>query len=293
MIVAHILWGFFPIYWRQIDGADSAELVCHRILWSFVSLGILLPILLSRGAWGGFLAVGKRLKNWQAWKICGISAALVGINWLAFTWAVNHDQVLQASLGYYINPLFNVVLGVVVLGERLERVHWVAVMLATIGVAVMTINYGGLPWIALTMASSFACYGLVKKRSKLPALIGLFLEVTILLIPAGIYLAMRYADGINLLQTSNSFETFVLLNAGIVTITPLAFFALALQRVPLSLMGILQYIGPTLQFLVGAFLYDEPLSKIQMIGFVFVWLGSIVFLFGPAWLRRRNTKGQR
>lgn len=277
-VSAHTLWGLFPIYWRQIDGADSTELVCHRVVWSFVSLAILLPILLRMGWWGGWRVMLATLRERRVWMIYGIAAVMIAINWLAFIWAVNHGRVLEASLGYYINPLFNVLLGVFVLGERLGRWQWTAVTIAAVGVAIMAIGGGGLPWVSLAMASSFAVYGLVKKKAHLPTLVGLMVEVMILFVPAALYLAMRVGGGVSAMQTGGPLVTTMLLMAGVVTITPLALFATAVRRIDLSLIGILQYIGPTLQFLVGAVLYGEPLDSTKMIGFAFVWIALVVYV---------------
>lgn len=277
-VSAHTLWGLFPIYWRQIEGADSTELVCHRVVWSFVSLAILLPILLRLGWWGGWRNVLATLRDRRVWIIYSIAALMIAINWLAFIWAVNHNRVLEASLGYYINPLLNVLLGVVVLGERLRRWQWFAVAIATIGVAIMAVGGGGLPWVSLAMASSFAIYGLAKKKAHLPTLVGLMIEVTILFVPAAAYLMMRFNAGENAMQTGPPQVTMLLLLAGVVTITPLALFATAVRRVNLSLIGILQYIGPTLQFLVGAVLYGELLDRTKITGFVFVWVALVLFV---------------
>lgn len=286
-LAAHTMWGLFPIYWRQIENADSTELVCHRIVWSFVSLGILLPILLSRGWWGGFAVVLRSLNSRRVWATYAAAAAMIGINWLAFIWAVNSGRVLEASLGYYINPLFNVVLGVVVLGERLGRPQWMAVGFAALGVSVMAVGNGGLPWVSLAMATSFSVYGLLKKRSKLPVLLGLMLEVTWLVVPASIYLGIRLWNGVSTMQTGTSLEFTMLLAAGLITVAPLAFFAAAVQRVDLSVMGLLQYIGPTLQFLVGAVLYGESLDTPRKIGFALVWTGLLIFLIASQRNRRR------
>jgi len=277
-VSAHTLWGLFPIYWRQIEAADSAELVCHRIVWSFVSLAILLPILLRMGWWGGWRVVLESVRNRRVWLLYSVAAVMIAINWLAFIWAVNHGRVLEASLGYYINPLFNVLLGVVVLGERLRRWQWVAVAIATLGVGIMAVGGGGLPWVSLTMAISFAFYGLVKKKAHLPILVGLMIEMTVLVVPAAIYLSMRFADGVSAIQTGSPLVMGMLLMAGLVTITPLALFATAVRRVDLSVIGILQYIGPTLQFLVAAVLYGEALGGTRIVGFVFVWIALIVFV---------------
>ncbi|WP_404310911.1 EamA family transporter RarD [Neorhodopirellula lusitana] len=277
-IAAHTMWGLFPIYWRQIEKADSLELACHRIVWSFVSLGILLPVLLRMGWWGGWRIVLQSLRNPRVWMLYTVAAVMIGINWLAFLWAVNHGRVLEASLGYYINPLFNVLLGVVVLGERLGTLQWTAVAIATVGVGIMAVGSGGLPWISLAMAASFATYGLVKKKVHLPVLIGLMMEVSILFVPAAIYLGIRVNDGVSALQFGSPLITTMLLLAGVITISPLALFAVAVKRVNLSLIGLLQYVGPTLQFLVGAVLYNEPLAASRLTGFAFVWTALLLFV---------------
>jgi chloramphenicol-sensitive protein RarD len=287
-IAAHTLWGLFPIYWRQIEGADSTELVCHRIVWSFVSLAILIPILLRRGWWGGRQVVYQTLYDRRIWVTYSIAAAMIAINWLAFIWAVNHGRVLEASLGYYINPLFNVLLGVFVLGERLGSWQWAAVGIAAIGVGVMASGSGGLPWVSIAMATSFAIYGLVKKRAPLPVLVGLMLEVTILVIPAAIYLGVRIQQDLSALQMGSPVVTTMLLLAGVITITPLALFATAVQRVELSLIGILQYVGPTLQFLVGAVLYGETLDQTRIVGFCFVWTALVLFVIASQRVRSRR-----
>ncbi|MCM2369325.1 EamA family transporter RarD [Aporhodopirellula aestuarii] len=277
-IAAHTMWGLFPIYWRQIEGADSLELACHRIVWSFVTLLIVLPVLLRMGWWGGWRVIAKSLRDKRVWMLYGVAAIMIGINWLAFLWAVNHGRVLEASLGYYINPLFSVVLGVTVLGERLGIWQWGAVAIATVGVSVMAMGSGGIPWVSLAMAGSFAIYGLVKKKVYLPVLVGLMMEVSILLLPAAIYLGLRVNAGVSALQFGSPMVTSMLLMAGFITIAPLALFAVAVRRVDLSLIGILQYVGPTLQFLVGAVLYSEPLDRTRMIGFAFVWVALVIFV---------------
>ncbi len=288
-VSAYTLWGLFPIYWRQIDVADSTELVCHRIVWSFVSLAILLPILMLRGWWGGGRTIMRELSNPRVWLTYGVAAMMIAINWFAFIWAVNHERVLDASLGYYINPLISVLLGVLVLGERLDRWQWVAVAVAALGVVIMAIGTGGLPWVSLAMAGSFAIYGLVKKRARLPPLVGLWIEVTILAIPAAVYLGWRVSEGASALQLGSPRTIMMLLFAGVITITPLALFAIAVRRLDLSLSGILQYVGPTLQFFVGAVLYGEPLDRTRMGGFVFVWLALILFIAATHRPRRLGT----
>ncbi len=289
---AHTLWGLFPIYWRLVDIADSTELVCHRIVWSFVTLAIVLPILLHRGWWGGSRAILRELRNRRVWLTYGLAAVMIAINWGAFIWAVNHARVLDASLGYYINPLINVLLGVVVLGERLDRWQWFAVGVAAMGVSIMAIGAGGLPWVSILMAGSFGIYALVKKRAHLPPLVGLWIETSVLVVPAGVYLAWRISEDASGFQNGSPQVTLMLLFAGVITITPLALFAVAVRRLDLSLIGILQYVGPTLQFLVGAVLYNEPLDRTRMGGFIFVWLALILFVAATHRPRRLGTLTQ-
>ncbi|EMI41060.1 EamA family transporter RarD [Rhodopirellula sp. SWK7] len=288
-IAANSMWGLFPIYWRQIEGADSLELACHRIVWSFVTLAILLPLMLRVGWWGGWRAVATSLRDKRVWMLYSIAAVMIGINWLAFLWAVNHGRVLEASLGYYINPLFNVLIGVAVLGERLGKWQWIAIAIATVGVAIMTVSSGGIPWASLAMATSFSIYGLVKKKVYLPVLVGLMLEVSILFLPAAFYLGLRVNDGVSALQFGSPMVTTMLLLAGVITISPLALFAVAVRKVDLSLIGILQYVGPTLQFLVGAVLYSEPLDQNRLTGFVFVWVALVIFVTATHRASRKNS----
>ena len=188
-VIAHVLWGVFPLFWRQLGHVNALEVVCHRVLWAFVILLSALPLLvvtLDKPARAYAYTAFRSLKHWR---FTALAASLVAINWLTFIWAVNHDRVLEASLGYYINPLLNVVLGVIVIGERLSKYQWLAVFVATIGVGVMTVAGGGLPWVSPVLACSFATYGLVKKQTATPPLIGLLFENTTLLIPSIVFLS--------------------------------------------------------------------------------------------------------
>ena len=290
-IAAHTLWGLFPIYWRQLSHVDSLELVWHRIWWSFVLLLLGVPWMLLRSEPATKQAFLAAITSGRVWALYTAAAVLIAINWFAFIWAVNHDRVLEASLGYYINPLFNVMLGVFVLGERLRRPQWLAVGIAAVGVTIMSVASGGLPWVSLAMASAFAGYALVKKKTPLPPLQGLWFELTILAIPAAWVIGSRMLEGSSALNHSSLQTKVLLIAGGVVTVAPLTLFAAAVQRVDLSTIGILQYIGPTLQFLVGAFLFGEPLYAGRLIGFGFVWIGLVVFVAGP--LKRARQKRQQ
>ncbi|WP_345319284.1 EamA family transporter RarD [Novipirellula rosea] len=289
-IAAHTLWGLFPIYWRQLGHVDATELVWHRILWSFLMLCIIIPFVLRKGNLGGYQAFVTAVRTPKIWAIYSLAAVMIAINWLAFLWAVKNNRVLEASLGYYINPLMNVMLGVIVLGEKLGRIQWVAVAVAAVGVLVMSIAGGSVPWVSLAMASSFAFYGLIKKKTQLPAIVGLWFEMAVLFLPALFMIASRATTGDSAMIASNLTGKLMLIGGGLVTITPLMLFAAAVRRVNLSTIGILQYIGPTLQFIVGAFVFGEPLDGWRIIGFGFVWVGLVIFLVSPTLRMRLASK---
>ncbi|WP_236622003.1 EamA family transporter RarD [Novipirellula maiorica] len=289
-VAAHTLWGLFPIYWRQLGNVDATELVWHRILWSFLMLCIILPLVLRKGNLGGYQAFATAVRSPKVWAIYSLAAVMIAINWLAFLWAVKNNRVLEASLGYYINPLMNVMLGVIVLGEKLGRTQWIAVAVAAVGVLVMSIAGGHVPWVSLAMASSFALYGLIKKKTHLPAIVGLWFEMAVLFLPAAYIIASGTLSGDSSVVGSSLTVKMMLVGGGLVTITPLMLFAAAVRRVNLSTIGILQYIGPTLQFIVGAFVFGEPLDTWRILGFGFVWFGLVIFLVSPTLRLRLASK---
>ncbi len=280
------MWGLFPIYWRQLGHVASMELVWHRILWSFLLLSIVVPLLMSGNQLGGFSLLRNAVSNARNWRVYGAAAIMIAINWFAFIWAVNHDRVIEASLGYYINPLLNVLLGVVVLKERLIPIQWIAVSIAAIGVTIMSVAGGSIPWVSFAMAGSFSIYGLIKKRATLPPLVGLWMELAVLVIPAALVLGMKANMGTGAMNDSTTLTKLLLIGGGLVTVAPLTLFAIAVRRVNLSLIGILQYVGPTLQFLVGVFLFGEPLDQGRIVGFLFVWMALFTFILGPGLVQR-------
>jgi chloramphenicol-sensitive protein RarD len=268
---AYVLWGLFPIYWKLLLSIPPIQLLCHRILWSFLLL--FAAILLARQR-KSFIMAALRLKI-MPWYI--LAAGLIGVNWLTYVWAVNAGFIVQTSLGYFINPLLSVLIGVIVLHERLRPWQWVPVGLAATGILYLTFAHGSLPWIALTLAFTWAIYGLVKKIAPLGSLHGLTLETGILLAPVVAYLIYADRTGHGAFLHHGFVIDLLLIGAGVVTTVPLWLFASAVRQVPLSIIGMLQYIAPTLQFLIGVLVFKEPFTSAQFVGFGLVWAGLIIF----------------
>jgi chloramphenicol-sensitive protein RarD len=270
-VAAYGIWGLFPIYWKLFRHVPALEILAHRIAWSFVTL-----VLLVSGARGSALR-----RVWAVpWPVIGLYAAaalLIGVNWFLYVWAVNAGYVVETSLGYFITPLVNVLLGVVFFRERLRRLQWVAVGLAGAGVVYLTVSYGSLPWIALGLAFSFGGYGLAKKKAPLGPLDGLTLETALLVAPAVAYLGRLERAGSGAFLHTGSATDLLLAASGTITIIPLLLFASSVRRVPLSIVGILQYIAPTIQLFLGVLLFHEPFTRVQAVGFAFVWVAIAVF----------------
>ncbi|MBI5650917.1 MAG: EamA family transporter RarD [Chloroflexi bacterium] len=282
-IGAYICWGLFPIYWKWLVHVPAIQLIGHRIIWSCL---ILIGVILVTRQWSAFRAA---IQSPRALRIYFIAAIVVGVNWFVYVWGVNAGFVVETALGYFINPLISVLLGVIFLRERLRAWQWLPIGLATIGVVYLTLTYGSLPWIALTLAFSFAFYGLVKKTAPLNSLYGLALETAILFIPALLYLFFVETTGAGAFLHTGIAADLLLAGAGVATTVPLLMFASAARRIPLSLVGILQYIAPTLQFLCGVLIYREPFNQSQLIGFGFVWLALIIFAIESFAAHRAQT----
>jgi chloramphenicol-sensitive protein RarD len=270
-IGAYLLWGSFPIYWKWLKTVPAIQLISHRIIWSFVLLAL---ILFVTRQWKAFRAAARQRR---VVLIYLASAVLLSINWLTYVWAVNAGFVVETSLGYFINPLLSVLLGVVFLREKLRPWQWVPIGLAAIGVIYVAWSYGQFPWIALTLAFSFGIYGLVKKTAPLGSLFGLTLETGLLFLPAIGFLVYLEMLGQGAFLHAGSLKDMLMVGAGAVTTIPLLLFASAVQRIPLSMVGVLQYITPTMQFLFGVLVYHEPFNHSHLIGFCIVWLALIIF----------------
>ena len=281
-ITAYVIWGFLPVYWKALQAVPAAEIVLHRIIWSLVFLVILLSVR-HRWTWlAGLRAQRKTLI------ILATAAGLLAVNWLTYVWGVTSGYVVETSLGYFINPLFSVLLGVVFLQERLRLWQWVAVGFATLGVLYLTFGYGSFPWIALTLAFTFGTYGLLKKKVNLEAAESLSAEMAILTIPALILFSLLVVRGDNtFLQTSTGID-LLLVGTGAVTAIPLILFGAGARLIPLSTIGLLQYIAPTIQFLLGVFLFHETFTTDRLIGFGLIWLALVIFALDNVRRQRQN-----
>ena len=278
---AYALWGAFPLYFKSLQEIPPMEILLHRMVWSLLFVAIVLAFRRQWSWLGNVMRQPKVLAGFAA------SAVLLSSNWFIYIWAVNNDHVVESSLGYFINPLFNVLLGSLILRERLRVVQWMAVAIAAAGVAWLTWQGGSLPWIALLLATTFALYGLLRKTAALGALEGLALE-TLLLFPLAFgYLLMLTLDGRNSFVTASTTSQWLLAAAGPITAIPLLLFASGARRIPLSLLGLLQYIGPTLQLLLGVWLYHEPFGGARLVGFALIWSALAVYSLEGLWQNLR------
>lgn len=274
-LAAFVLWGIFPLYWKLLKHvSDPVEIIGHRIVWSLLTLVLCISLL---SQWD---EIRQTLANRKRLLLAALAAVLISINWLVFIWAVLNQSVVDASLGYFINPLFSVVLGVLFFREKLSFFQWLAVSIAAIGLLLSSLESKRI-WVSIALALSFALYGVVKKQTKLSAVAGLGLETAILAPVALLYLFQAW-----LKQTqSYSTETIGLLAlGGPITTIPLLLFASASKRVPLVAMGMLQYIGPTIQFAIGAFMDNEPIDRRRLLGFLCVWIALAIFT-ATAWMK--------
>ncbi|WP_339345559.1 EamA family transporter RarD [uncultured Sphingomonas sp.] len=275
-IGAYAAWGLLPLYLRLLRGVPSLEVLAHRIVWSLLLLIVIVVVTRRAGAIRA-AARGRTLA------LLAASATLIAINWLVYIWAVQHGHVLEASLGYFINPLVNVALGMALLGERIGRVQKAAVAVAAAGVVVMALSGGGALWISLTLALSFGTYGLIRKVAAIDSLGGLTVETALLLVPALAVIAMAQVGGQGAFGQDRTVDLLLVL-AGAVTAVPLLMFAAAARRLRYATMGLLQYIAPTLQFVEAVALFHEPLRPVHLVTFALIWTGCALYAWG-GWRR--------
>lgn len=268
---AFLIWGLSPVYWKQLADVPAFEIIMHRIVWSF---GFLLTVLIYRGR---LHEIRAAIESWRVVAVLLTTTVLVSCNWFVFVWAINNDRILETSLGYYITPLVNVLLGVAVLRERLRRMQSVAVFLAGAAVGYLWFQFGAVPWAALILAVTFSFYGLLRKMVSTGALAGLTVETCLLSIPAVVYLSVLETNGTGAFLHQTVKTDILLAGSALVTGLPLLLFTIGARRLNLTTVGFLQYLAPTCTFLLGIFVYQEPFSNHRLIAFGLIWVALALY----------------
>jgi chloramphenicol-sensitive protein RarD len=283
-VAAYALWGAFPLYWPLLEPAGAVEILAHRIVWSVVTIGLLVLVLRRAAQLRAIVADRRTLLVLVA------AAAVITVNWTTYIYGVITERVVETSLGYFINPLVTVLMGVLLLGERLRPLQWVAMGIASLAVVVLTVDYGRLPYIALVLAFSFGTYGLLKKTADVGAVESLAVETSVVAPLAAVYLGWLVASGDSTFGGEGVGHSLLLASAGVVTAVPLICFGAAATRIPMTTLGLLQYLAPILQFATGVFLYGEDMPASRWVGFGLVWVALVVFTLEANAYRRRQLR---
>ena len=283
-IAAYSVWGLFPVYWKLLRPSTPFEILAHRIVWSLV---VVVGIVAASRAWRG---VARLVRQPRRFALVALAAVLIAANWGTYIYGVNSDRVVETSLGYFVVPLGTVLLGVFVLRERLRPAQWTALAIGALAVGVLTLDYGHVPYIALTLAATFGLYGLVKKRLGVPAVDGLLVETAVLTLPALAFLGLLVARGESTLGHVSAWHTALLMLCGAVSAVPLLLFAGAANRIPLSAIGLLQYLAPIMQLGCGVLIFNEPMPPARLAGFGLVWLALGVFTWDGVRHLHRSTR---
>ncbi|MGX8177907.1 EamA family transporter RarD [Exiguobacterium artemiae] len=282
-LAAYVIWGLLPIYWKLLASVSSEEILAHRIVWSFIFLLLLLYVQKALPKFTG------ALKNPFTRRLFFLNGLIISMNWFIYIWAVNHNFIVEASLGYYINPIVSIIFGVFFFREKLSRIEWLAILLATIGVLILTIGYGKFPWISLALAFSFGFYGVVKKQRPLESTVSLTIETLAPLPIALLFLGYMGVSGQETF-TSSGFVTTGLVLTGIITAVPLLLFGFGAQRIPFTVVGFLQFVAPTLSLAIGVLLYGEPFTRTHLVAFTFIWSAAFVFTLNGLLIRKKQLR---
>lgn len=278
------MWGLFPLYWPLLEPAGAVEILAHRIFWSMAVMAGLIVVL------GRTSQLRRVLASRRTRSILALAALVIAVNWGTYIWGVNNEHVVETSLGYFINPLVTVLMGVVILGERLRTLQWVAMAIATVAVIGLTIELGRPPWVALILAFSFGSYGLAKKKANAGAVESLTVETFVLAPVAAGYILWLMSRGSSSFGHEGIGHVALIIGTGVVTAIPLICFGAAATRVSMTTLGLLQYLAPTFQFALGVFLFGEPMPTMRWIGFMLVWVALVIFTFEAVNHRRRQLR---
>ncbi|MEP7091031.1 MAG: EamA family transporter RarD [Nocardioidaceae bacterium] len=272
-LAAWTMWGFFPLYWPLLEPAGAVEILAHRIFWSMIVMLVVVLALRRRASLRATFAV--RRTRW----LLAVASVLITINWGTYIWGVNHHHVVETSLGYFINPLVSVLMGVLLLGERMRPLQWVALGIAGLGVVALTVEYGRPPWVALILAFSFGSYGLAKKKANAGAVESLVIETVVISPVAFGYLVFLTATGASTIGNLDPLHVVLVMGTAVITVVPLLCFGGAATRIPLSTLGLMQYLTPTVQFVLGLVVFHEAMPPLRLAGFAVIWLALAVFTF--------------
>ena len=284
-VAAYAMWGVFPLYWPLLQPAGAVEILAHRVLWSAITIGLLVLLLRRTTQFRDICSAIDRVRL-----LLTLAAAVISVNWVTYIWGVTNGRVVETSLGYFINPLVTVLMGVFILGERLRPLQWVAMGFATAAVVVLTVDYGRLPWVALVLAFTFGSYGLCKKTANVGAVESLAFETAVIAPFAGVYLAWLAATGASNFAAHGVDHALLFMTTGIVTAVPLICFGAAAIRVSMVSLGLLQYLAPVIQFLLGVFWFHEDMPAGRWAGFVLVWIALVMFTVEAVNHRRRQLR---
>ena len=281
---AYGMWGLFPLYWTLLDPAGSIEILAHRVFWSLIVMAALAVVFRRRSQFRAIVA-DRRTRS-----ILMLAAVVISLNWGGYIWGVNNGHVVETSLGYFINPLVTVLMGVFIIGERLRRLQWVAMGIAAVAVVALTLELGRPPWVALLLAFSFGSYGLAKKKANAGAVESLALE-TLVIAPVALgYILFLGSQGQSTFGTEGTGHALLLVSTGLITAVPLICFGAAATRVSMTTIGLLQYLAPTLQFALGVFFFDEAMPPVRLAGYCLVWVALVIFTFEAVTHRRRQLR---
>ena len=278
------MWGLFPLYWPLLEPAGAVEILAHRVAWSLVTMLVLVFVVRRAGQ------LRRLLSTPRTRRILTLAAVVIAVNWGTYIWGVNNEHVVETSLGYFINPLVTVLMGVVILGERLRTLQWAALGIAAVAVVGLTVEYGRPPWVALVLAFSFGSYGLAKKKAGAGAVESLTFETMVLAPVALAYIGFLVVTGASEVGPNGAGHVLLMAGTGVITAIPLICFGAAATRVSMTTLGLLQYLAPTLQFALGVLLYDEPMPPMRWVGFGLVWVALVIFTLEAVNHRRRQLR---
>ena len=281
---AYGMWGLFPLYWPLLEPSGAVEILAHRVFWSLAVMLLLVVVLLR------VPRLRAVVSDPRAFGILALAAVVIAVNWGTYIWGVNNGHVVETSLGYFINPLVTVLMGVVILGEQLRRLQWAALGIAAVAVVGLTVEYGRPPWVALTLAFSFAMYGLAKKKANVGAVESLTVETLVLAPVAACYILWMAGQGSSTFGTEGYAHAALLVATGVVTAVPLICFGAAATRVSMTTIGLLQYLAPTIQFALGVLLFREDMPVMRWVGFGLVWVALVIFTYEAVTHRRRQLR---